>query len=187
MADALPSASTSAFTSSPACEREPASVRGDGLAGAEAHRSDRAASAPGDLSRRHLNASETASGPRSEETWRRIPSAPGYWASDLGRIRSVDRYVKRSDGRELHQRGQMLKPGIASSGYLVVDLPSGTRYVHALVLEAFAGPPEPGQECLHGAAGPLVNIWPDNLRYGSHAENEADKRLWGKRVSANVL
>ena len=48
-----------------------------------------------------------------------------------------------------------------------------TLAIHRMVLEAFVGPRQPGQECLH-----RNDIQGDNrltnLRWGTHAENQAD-------------
>ena len=66
------------------------------------------------------------------------------------------------------------------------------RLVHRLVLEAFAGPPLPGQEGRHGPGGGHDNRWPENLCWGTKAENEADKLrdgtlLSGERVGTAKL
>ena len=47
--------------------------------------------------------------------------------------------------------------------------------VHFLVLTAYAGPPKPGQVARHGPGGNQDNRWPENLCWGTRAENMADK------------
>ena len=72
------------------------------------------------------------------ETWRTIPHAPTYQASNRGRIRN---------GRT----GRVLKPTKMPRGYWKVNLGRKCRdqYVHALVLAAFIGPRPLGHEGDH--------------------------------------
>lgn len=78
-------------------------------------------------------------------------------------------------------------------GYAVLEFmldgPTGRkrvkRFVHHLMLEAFVGPREPGQECRHLDGDPSNNR-PDNLAWGTHAENEADKRQHGTILVAEA-
>ncbi len=56
--------------------------------------------------------------------------------------------------------------------------PNGYRYLkdmpaHRLVCEAWHGPPSAGQECRH-LDGDQRNNRPENLRWGTHAQNMAD-------------
>lgn len=100
-----------------------------------------------------------------DEIWRAVPGWEGrYEVSNLGRVKSLKGTPKI---RKLHIR----------SGYLSVLLFVGrvgtNRLVHSLVLDAFAGPKPDGCICLHGAGGRLDNR-PENLRYGTHADNGAD-------------
>lgn len=54
-----------------------------------------------------------------KETWKDIPSLVGYYqASDTGRIRSVDRIVKRTTGTTKKLSGKVLKQFVARNGYL---------------------------------------------------------------------
>ena len=53
------------------------------------------------------------------------------------------------------------------------------RYVHRLVLEAFAGPCPDGLECLHDD-GDTSNNRATNLRWGNRVENTADKIRHGR-------
>lgn len=112
--------------------------------------------------------------PLSQE-WKPIPGFRYYEASHRGYIRSIDRVI---DGRRL--RSVVLKTRVSNSGYALVNLRDDdgkvqTRTVHSLVLLAHAGPRPPGTETLHGPGGPLDNRWPENIRYGTKPENEADK------------
>ena len=120
------------------------------------------------------------------ESWKPIPSQPGYEVSDLGRVRSVDRVVvaaASSYGPEVHRRykGQILKPGKTPSGHLTVACGKGnSRSVHVLVLGAFVGPAPEGCECLHKDDVPDDNRL-ERLRWGTRSENMAEAWANGKR------
>ena len=43
------------------------------------------------------------------ETWKAIPNYEGYYeVSDLGRVRSLDRFITYSDGRVTKHKGKVL-------------------------------------------------------------------------------
>lgn len=102
------------------------------------------------------------------EEWRPIPGYPDYEVSSLGRVASVKR-----------GRLDVLAGGKTDTGYRNVLLYSaGARSghrVHALVALAFHGPRPPGLEVRH-LDGDQLNNAAANLRYGTHAENMADRR-----------
>jgi hypothetical protein len=111
----------------------------------------------------------------SEGTWKDIPGFTGYQASHRGAVRSVDRVIK---GRFC--KGVMLAMRPGTRGYLVTNLLDDegqrkTREVHSLVMLAHVGNRPRGQQVRHGKGGKLDNRWPENLCYGTPAENEADK------------
>lgn len=109
------------------------------------------------------------------ERWRGVPDWPGYKVSSRSRAKSVPRTL--ANGRE--HGGGPLTPTPDKDGYLYVTLRDGkrSRRVHlaVLVLETFVGPCPPGHEALHGDLGHQVNDLV-NLRWGTHLENERDKR-----------
>jgi len=113
------------------------------------------------------------------ERWKPVPGWEDFYAvSDLGRVRSLDRWTRtRGDGRRFAP-GRILKAAIDGTGRYTVRLTrdnSGhTHKVHRLVLEAFRGPCPPGMECCHGPGGPLDNRLV-NLRWGTKKQNAADK------------
>jgi hypothetical protein len=111
------------------------------------------------------------------ETWADIPEFEGlYQASDMGRIRSLDRMVTCSTGAIMPIKGTLLKQGISSNGYYHVSLCNGgkmhTKRVHRLVMAAFVGPCPDGCEVLH-LNGIRTDNKLDNLKYGSHTCNMA--------------
>ena len=123
--------------------------------------------------------------------WKPIPGyETAYEISEFGQISSLERVVTytRRDGRrvERHYPAKMLKPALNTRGYEIVTLCDTnnvhhTYAVHRLVLETFSGPKKPGQECRH-LDGNIRNNSIDNLRWGTAAENMADKIAHGTWV-----
>lgn len=112
------------------------------------------------------------------EQWRPVVGWEGaYEVSDLGRVRSLDRYVRNKHGYRI-TRGCMLKPQPNSRGYLFVWLgghrTGSPRTIHRLVLEAFVGLRPTGMVCRHGPGGALDNRLV-NLCWGTREENKADE------------
>jgi len=118
-------------------------------------------------------------GAASAERWRPIPGFEGYYeASDQGRIRSLDRVVERTNNSPMRLKGKILSAQLRkNTGYYVVGLSRDSKpkdwYVHRLVLMAFVGMPQPGQEACHGNDVRTDNRLA-NLRWDSHAENVRD-------------
>ena len=78
------------------------------------------------------------------EIWRDIPKYEGlYQASNLGRIRSADRYVNNPHSTKSFRKGKILKPNITCNGYYQICLFKNSKvkkyYVHRLVWIAFNG------------------------------------------------
>lgn len=93
-----------------------------------------------------------------EEIYKEIPDCPGYWASNLGNIKST----KRGD--------KLLKTGKSKLGYitlmLYVDRKLRTSYVSRLVLSAFKGyPAEPNLCYANHIDGDINNCNLDNLEW----------------------
>lgn len=102
----------------------------------------------------------------SRERWRPVPGYRGrYEVSSAGRVRSL-------------LAGRVVVGG-KDDGYRHLDLFRDgrrlTRHVHVLVLEAFRGLRRAGQVSRH-LNGRRGDNRLANLRWGSRAENEADKR-----------
>ena len=116
--------------------------------------------------------------------WRPIPSLPGYQASDEGEIRRLP--YRDSLGRAAG--GLTLARTPNARGYLTVNpfVPARNRYqpclVHRLVCEAFHGPPPfAGAKALHWV-NDLARNTPDNVRWGSQAQNMWDKQVDGTQT-----
>lgn len=111
------------------------------------------------------------------EEWRSINGYEGlYEVSNLGRIRSLDRYVshsKNSDYKVL-RRGKILADADNGSGYRYISLiKDGTKknyYVHRLVADAFLER-ETGQTEIDHKDHNRANNRASNLQWITHREN----------------
>lgn len=105
------------------------------------------------------------------EEWRPVVGYEGlYEVSNLGRVRSLDRYVKgKGESYRLH-KGKVLSPGIKSDGYLIVNLQRRMFYVHRLVTEAFLPNPDNLPEVNHKDED-KTNNRVDNLELCDHKYN----------------
>ena len=113
------------------------------------------------------------------EQWKPVDGYVGYYeVSNMGRVRSVTRVD--CAGRTRYSR--ILKGGRSPKGYLSVGLYKdkslkGFR-VSRLVLAAFVGPCPTGMEAAHNN-GDERDDRLDNLRWDTHLNNCADKKLHG--------
>lgn len=110
------------------------------------------------------------------ENWKQIPleEALGYEVSNLGHMRSW--WGKH---RNILSSPRGLKLRLLPSKRLQTSLCwRKQHFVHRLVLLAFVGPPEAGQECRHLDGDPTNNKL-GNLKWGTKSENMADRDLHG--------
>jgi len=117
----------------------------------------------------------------SVEVWKPIPGYEGlYEASSEGRIRSVVRWMTNSYGRFRPYGGKVLRLVTRATGHQLVALSAGnvvkTHSVHRLVCYAFHGFPSSEKPIVLHFDGDATNNRPENLRWGTNVENEADKR-----------
>lgn len=120
-----------------------------------------------------------------KELWRPVVGYEGYYeVSDQGRVRSVVR--RAANGRVWPS--VVLKRPTHPSGYLQVHLSRAnsrrTRWVHLLVLTAFAGPAPAGLEALHHD-GDRSNARLENLKWGTRSENMLDQVRHGTHPFAS--
>ncbi len=119
------------------------------------------------------------------EVWKPIPGyETRYEVSNLGRVRSLGaRYFHAGNNTFVTKRPRILKQSHVAGAYPVVNLSDDgeqtTYRVHVLVLSAFRGPRPEGHETRH-LDGNRVNARLSNLKWGTHAENEADKVKHGR-------
>jgi hypothetical protein len=108
-----------------------------------------------------------------DEIWKDISGYEGcYQVSNLGRVRSCDRYVEFHRGTRLH-KGKLLRPR-ERAGYLAVALSAygiqKDKSIHVLVAEAFHGKRPQGFEVNH-ADTDKHNNYASNLEYLTPSEN----------------
>jgi len=118
------------------------------------------------------------------ETWKPVPridgcAFSGYEAADTGRARSVDRIGR--NGRPL--QGKEVSTRVRKDGYVLLDMRCDnpahkrphTQTMHKVVLTTFDKPCPPGMETRHLHGRPESNWYPENLIWGTRAENAWDK------------
>lgn len=107
--------------------------------------------------------------------WRPIPSIPNHSASSVGQVRN-------------DITGTIRKASTTQAGYMVVAFHRSPkkicRLVHLLVCEAFHGLRPAGAVCRH-LDGNRLNNAAENLRWGTHAENMADRDAHGRTSRGN--
>lgn len=123
------------------------------------------------------------------EVWKPVPGYGGHYeASSFGRIRSLPRTVTRHSavvGRvvDFKLQGKILSARTGKYGHKFIHIGvDGKRYataVHRLVLAAFVGPRPEGMEACHND-GDAGNNRLSNLRWDTHAANNADRRRHGR-------
>jgi len=121
--------------------------------------------------------------------WRDIPNWPGYQASDMGEIRSLDRMIPVSNRGTRRATGRVLTQIPGTHGYPTVMLygPGGRKRVavHRLILLAFVGEPvAPATEACHND-GTQTNNRLSNLRWDTPSANRRDTVRHGKHNNAS--
>src|SRR5690606_17605322 len=100
-----------------------------------------------------------------------------YEVSSFGRVRSLDRQVRRPHTGPYLKPGRILKLGTHRQGYRLAYLArEGSERavkVHRLVAEAFIPNPQNKPCVLHGRNGVSDNSV-QNLRWGTQSENNLD-------------
>lgn len=114
-----------------------------------------------------------------QEKWEPIPNWEGYYSvSNLGRVRSHDRVVMRSNGRRQFWAGKIMSGRPTGSGHHKVQLRMNGYYeehlIHRLVMLVFVGPCPEGQEVCHKNGNGVDNRL-SNLRYGTRSQNQLDR------------
>ena len=134
-----------------------------------------------------------------EEIWKDKKDYEGlYQVSNLGRAKSLDRYIKGKGHSLQFKKGRILKPMKDNNGYLKVRLCNGekskTFNLHRLVAEAFIDNPDNLPQVNHKDENKTNNVvtnleWCDsryNKNYGTRNKRISEKMTNGK-LSKPVL
>ena len=127
------------------------------------------------------------------EIWKDYKDYEGlYQASNLGRMRSLDRWVKGPNSSIRFCKGRILKPCTTKDGYLLVNLCKNGKVksflVHRLVAEAFIDNTDNLPQVNHKDENKLNNNvdnleWCDaqyNSNYGTRTERLSKSKINGK-------
>lgn len=125
------------------------------------------------------------------EEWRPVPEFEDlYEVSNMGRVKSVDRTITRSDGQLRKFKGKMKKQSNDTQGRLIVGLSKDNKaynkYLHSLVALAFIGERPEGYHVCH-INGDNQDNRLVNLRYDTASENTIDIYRYGKKHGMGKL
>ena len=117
-----------------------------------------------------------------KEIWKDIPNYEGiYQASNLGRIKSLERFRKGANGSLVTVKEKILKPQISNKGYYLIGLRKQSivkRYlVHRLVYEAFNGQIPEGLQVNH-----INEIKIDNRLSNLNLMTAKENSNWGTGI-----
>ena len=122
--------------------------------------------------------------------YRELPEYPGYRFDRAGNVWS--RWLRGPKPIITPDRPwRLLKLQKQGRGYLIVNLlrigdkRHVSRVVHRMILEAFVGKRSPGKVCRHLDGDPTNNRV-DNLCWGSHSENMADRDRHGNTARGEM-
>lgn len=108
-----------------------------------------------------------------QEIWKDVKGYEGsYQVSNLGRVRSLDRYIIDSCGRKTFAKGkENLHITMNNCGYLFAKLSGKTKYIHIMVAECFVDGRFEGAEVNHKDLDKTNNCY-TNLEWVTHSENQ---------------
>lgn len=123
----------------------------------------------------------------TDEIWKPILGCEGYYeVSNLGRVRSVDRY----NSRGYLQKSHLLSASVMKNGYKKVHLYVNSKqyhfYIHRLVAKAFINNPRK-VKCVNHIDGNKTNNVVSNLEWCTHGENLRKAYEIGLRKERKVL
>ncbi|MBQ8969200.1 MAG: HNH endonuclease [Bacteroidaceae bacterium] len=129
-----------------------------------------------------------------EEIWKNIVGyEDSYQVSNLGRVRSIDRYVRTGENHLRKIRGKILKQQVSNKGYLFVTLSreceESGMFVHVLVAKAFIDNPHFMPQVNHKDENKRNNNVENlewctskyNNNYGTHNDRVRQKTINGKQ------
>lgn len=117
-----------------------------------------------------------------QEIWKTYPEYPFIQASNLGRVRTVDRVITRSNGRKQFVKGKVLRQHYDRYGYLYVRINmNGKRFcrkVHRIIASSFIPNPNNYPEVNHIDNNRTNNVV-SNLEWCTTQYNTAYKEKYG--------
>ena len=121
------------------------------------------------------------------EIWKDIPNYEGYYqVSNLGRVKSLDRIITYSNGKEVYTKGKIIKQSKDSHNRLRLILNKNGKkknyFVHSLVALSFIGE-KPDNYIVAHCNGDNNDNRLSNLRYDTIKENSIDMYRHGGKVS----
>lgn len=110
-----------------------------------------------------------------KEIWKDIPEYEGlYQASNLGRIKSVDKIVKRKNVGNFFKKGTILKLQKSKNGYLLCKLSKNgvcpSKFVHTIIAKTFIENSD-GLPCINHKDENKTNNCVNNLEWCSYQYN----------------
>ena len=124
------------------------------------------------------------------EIWKDIKGFEGYYqVSNMGRIKSLERWVIRNKKGRLHVKARIIKGCIETRGYSAVTLTNNGKRtyarIHRLVADAFLNNPFNKPEVNH-IDGNKQNNKVSNLEYCTRIENEQHAYKTGLKKGKTV-
>lgn len=118
----------------------------------------------------------------NSEQWKPVVGFEGqYEVSDIGRVRSLCRFVRGPYGSVRRVTEAILTPYLSpTTNRFVVNIGGKPRYVHTLVAASFLGHRPPRMDVCH-VNGNRHDDRACNLRYGTRSENNQDIVHHGRR------
>ncbi|ANO57957.1 HNH endonuclease [Lactobacillus phage P1] len=111
-----------------------------------------------------------------KEIWKTYPEFDFIQASNLGRVRTVDRIVIRKNGRKCFIKGRVLKPYCDKCGYMIAQFSVNGekvyRLVHRVIATCFLPNPDNLPEVIHRDCNP-ANNYVENLEWCTRKQNIA--------------
>jgi hypothetical protein len=109
-----------------------------------------------------------------------------YQVSNLGKVRSVDRYVKTNNNQTRFYKGQLLSQGLGKNGYYIVALTMNkvqtTKTVHRLVAETFVFNPNDLPMVNHIDENKMNNTY-KNLEWCTQSYNNS----YGTKIARSAI
>ena len=122
------------------------------------------------------------------EIWKTYPEFDWIQGSNLGRLRTLDRYVKQGNA-ERFVKGRFLKPQIDRYGYLQVNFRVNGkqvhRKVHRIIASCFIPNPDNLPEVNHRDCN-IINNLPNNLEWCTSEYNIAYREKYGTSAAEAV-